>query len=167
MKSNDITGDNGGACESQPADLIANYQLDPRIENSSYRLLDLPLCEVRLKDNANFPWVILIPRCNNITEIIDLTTEQQNQLIRELSLASKVMTEVYQPDKLNVGALGNIVPQLHIHIVARYETDPLWPHGVWQAATPEFLYEKHKLVQTIELLSNHFQVNNQSSLGDY
>lgn len=163
MKSNENTGKNGGGCESELPDFAQNYTLDSRIDNSSYHLVNLPLCEVRLKENAMFPWLILIPRCENITEIMDLTLEQQNQLMQELSVASQVMRNVYQPDKLNVGALGNIVAQLHIHVVARFQMDALWPHGVWQATTPELRYEQEKLVHTIERLSNHFAAKNLGS----
>lgn len=105
--------------------------LDPRVETTSFLVTDLPLCQVRLNENACFPWILLIPKRENIVEIIDLPEEDRLQLMKEIALASHVMKDLFSPTKLNVASLGNIVPQLHLHIIARYESDPAWPGPVW------------------------------------
>lgn len=106
-------------------------QLDPRLESDSTFFLDLGLCEVRLNHNAAFPWILLIPRREGISELIELNPSDQQLLMQEIVLASQVMHHLFQPTKLNVASLGNLVPQLHVHIVARYNTDRAWPHPVW------------------------------------
>ena len=107
--------------------------LDPRIESDSTYILDLELCEVRLNHNAAFPWILLIPKDEGISEIIDLAPSNQPLLMSEIVLASQVMQRLFQPTKLNIASLGNIVPQLHVHIVARYDTDKAWPHPIWNS----------------------------------
>lgn len=107
--------------------------LDPRLETSSAFVTDLALCQVRLSHNAAFPWILLIPQRDEVTEIIDLDIADQQILMQEIALASEVMRRLFQPNKLNVASLGNIVPQLHVHVVARYETDDAWPHPIWNS----------------------------------
>jgi len=107
--------------------------LDPQLESDSAFILDLELCEVRLNHNAAFPWILLIPKGEGISEIIDLTPSSQPVLMSEIVLASQVMQRLFQPTKLNIASLGNIVPQLHVHIVARYDTDKAWPHPIWNS----------------------------------
>lgn len=106
-------------------------KLDPRLKAASFPVTDLPLCHIRLHENAAFPWVLLIPQRENAIEIIDLSRDDQHQLMEEIRLASHVMQKLFTPTKLNVGNLGNIVPQLHIHMIARFTHDPAWPHPVW------------------------------------
>ena len=106
-------------------------QLDSRLESDSIFVVDLNLCQLRLHNNATFPWVILIPKRDNASEIIDLNKEDQQLLMMEIAQVSRVMKQLFKPDKLNVASLGNIVSQLHIHIIARYEADPAWPGTVW------------------------------------
>jgi len=108
-----------------------NFVLAPRLEQDSYFLTSLSLSEVRLHKNAAFPWLILIPRRANMVEIIDLNDEDQNQLLKEIRLTSHILKNYYQPQKLNIANLGNIVSQLHIHIIARFETDKAWPQPIW------------------------------------
>ena len=105
--------------------------LNEELAKNSRFVTDLPLCEVRIQNEARFPWILLIPKRDNIVEIIDLSIEDQEQLLKELRIASKVMQESFDADKLNIGALGNIVKQLHVHVIARYETDLAWPNPVW------------------------------------
>jgi diadenosine tetraphosphate (Ap4A) HIT family hydrolase len=107
--------------------------LDSRLEGDSYYITDLALCQVRLHHNAAFPWVLLTPQRPSLCEIIDLTPEDQHTLMQEIAFVSQIMRQVFEPKKLNIAALGNIVPQLHIHIIARYETDAAWPHPVWNS----------------------------------
>ncbi len=107
------------------------FYLDPRLSNDSFELINLALSKVMLVNNSFFPWVMLIPRKNNLKEIIDLNQQDRIILMEEISLVSQVMIDVFAPDKLNIAALGNIVPQLHIHIVARYSHDLAWPQPVF------------------------------------
>lgn len=108
-----------------------SFTLSKRIEADSAFITDLDLCQLRLIDNVTFPWVVLIPRQDGIKETIDLSEEDQQQLMREIATVSKAMQAIYTPDKLNVAALGNMVPQLHVHVIARFEGDAVWPAPIW------------------------------------
>lgn len=112
--------------------------LDPRLRDSSFFIIDLSLCQVRLSNNAAFPWIILIPRVEEIQEISDLNEVDQQKLMREITQVSKAMQTLFNPHKLNVASLGNVVPQLHIHIIARMKSDPAWPNPVWNTVTAEY-----------------------------
>ena len=107
------------------------FELHPQLENDTDYIFQLPLCRVRLMDNSLFPWIILVPAIENITELTDLTTNDQRQLMDEICRMSELMKKAFNPDKLNVATLGNQVPQLHIHIIARYKSDSAWPNPVW------------------------------------
>ena len=98
---------------------------------SSHYVSDLKLCSIRLIDNQNFPWIILIPKRKGVTDITNLKSNDQILLIKEIVLASKLMKKVFKTNNLNVEKIGNIVPQLHIHIIARYKNDLTWPLSVW------------------------------------
>ena len=98
---------------------------------SSHYISDLKLCSIRLIDNQKFPWIILIPKRRGITDITNLASKDQILLMKEIVYASKLMKKVFKTKKLNVEKIGNIVPQLHIHIIARYKTDVSWPLSVW------------------------------------
>ena len=99
--------------------------------NSSYYLSELKLCTVRLIDNQKFPWIILIPKRKSITDISELKLKDQLLLIKEIVYCSKLMKKIFKTSKLNVEKIGNIVPQLHIHIIARNKNDSSWPLSVW------------------------------------
>jgi diadenosine tetraphosphate (Ap4A) HIT family hydrolase len=107
------------------------FRLAERLEADTYPLADWPLCRVLLMDDARFPWLILVPKRADISEITELSAPDQAELMREISRAMSALSAVTQPDKVNLGALGNIVRQLHIHIVARFASDPAWPGPVW------------------------------------
>ena len=98
---------------------------------SSHYISDLKLCSVRLIDNQHFPWIILIPKRKGITDITNLVSKDQILLMKEIVHASKLMKKVFKTKKLNVEKIGNIVPQLHIHIIVRYKNDLTWPLSVW------------------------------------
>ena len=98
---------------------------------SSHYISDLKLCSVRLIDNQKFPWIILIPKRKGIIDITELNSKDQILLMKEIVHASKLMKKVFKTKKLNVEKIGNIVPQLHIHIIARYKNDLTWPLSVW------------------------------------
>lgn len=123
------------------------WQLDLRLADDTVPVADLPLCEVRLMDDANHPWLVLVPKVVGAVEILDLTSSQRAMLGAEIALASRALKKLFRPDKLNVAALGNLVPQLHIHVIARFRTDIAWPRPVWGAAdarpyAPEDLVER-------------------------
>ena len=107
------------------------FKLHKKFLKSSHHLLDLKLCTVRLNDNSKFPWIMLIPKRKNINDITNLNSKDQMLLMREIVFSSKVMKKLFKTSKLNVEKVGNIVPQLHIHIIARYKKDSSWPLSVW------------------------------------
>lgn len=108
--------------------------IDERLTQGAHWIVSWPLSEIYLKDNELFPWLVLIPRVDqNITEIHQLNAVQQQKLMQEIARLSEIMSAYFEADKINVGALGNIVRQLHIHVISRKQNDLLWPHSLWQA----------------------------------
>ena len=108
-----------------------SFKLDRKFLKTSHHLIDLKLCTIRINDNSKFPWIILIPKRNKITDMSELNSKDQTQLMNEIVYASKVMKKLFKTSKLNVEKIGNIVPQLHIHIIARSKKDSSWPLSVW------------------------------------
>ena len=98
---------------------------------SSHYIGDLKLCSIRLINNQKFPWIILIPKREGVTDITNLNSKDQLLLMKEVVYCSKLMKKIFKTSKLNVEKIGNIVPQLHIHIIARYQNDSSWPLSVW------------------------------------
>lgn len=109
----------------------AAFALDPRLAADTRLVAALPLCDVLLMNDARYPWLILVPRRAGLVEIADLDTGGQAALWQEVSRATAALRAVVRCDKLNLGALGNIVRQLHVHLVARVEGDAAWPGPVW------------------------------------
>lgn len=109
----------------------SSFSLDPRLEESSILITTLSLSQIRLSLNATWPWIILIPRRANISEISDLCAADAHLLMNEICYCSQKLTSCVPCDKINVAALGNIVSQLHVHIVARRINDAQWPHPIW------------------------------------
>ena len=107
------------------------FKINNKFLKSSYYIADLKLCSVRLNDNSKFPWLILIPKRKNVTDISDLNSKDQILLMKEIVFVSKLMKKLFKTSKLNVEKIGNIVPQLHIHIISRKKTDSSWPLSVW------------------------------------
>ena len=107
------------------------FALHPQLEADTTPVGDLPLSRVLLMDDANYPWLILVPRLPAMVELIDLEANAQNQLTAEIARASAALKALTACDKLNVAALGNMVPQLHVHVIARRKTDAAWPKPVW------------------------------------
>jgi diadenosine tetraphosphate (Ap4A) HIT family hydrolase len=107
------------------------FVLHPQLAKDSVWLSDWPLCQLRLINDKNYPWFILVPRRPDVREIIDLTDEEQGLLWRESQKLSLLLKQQYAPDKLNIAALGNMVPQLHLHHIGRYISDAAWPAPVW------------------------------------
>ena len=108
-----------------------SFKLDKKFLKTSHHLIDLKLCTIRLNDNSKFPWIIIIPKRNKITDISDLNSKDQTLLMKEIVYVSKIMKKLFKTSKLNVEKIGNIVPQLHIHIIARSKKDSSWPLSVW------------------------------------
>ncbi|HEX6010404.1 MAG TPA: HIT domain-containing protein [Geminicoccaceae bacterium] len=107
------------------------FALDPRIDETSVPVADWPLSQLRLKDDARFHWLLLIPRRPRVVELTDLAEDDYLQLNAEVLAANRLLQEVERPDKINVATLGNVVPQLHVHVVGRFASDPAWPDAVW------------------------------------
>ena len=107
------------------------FELHPRLAQDTFLVGDFPLCHLLLMNDANYPWFILVPRRAEVREIFQLENQDQQQLLKESSLLSKALNQLFQADKLNIAALGNMVPQLHIHHIVRYQTDQAWPNPVW------------------------------------
>jgi diadenosine tetraphosphate (Ap4A) HIT family hydrolase len=107
------------------------YRINKKFLKSSHHIIELKLCSIRLHDNSKFPWLILIPKRKNVTDISDLNFKDQILLMKEIVFVSKLMKKLFKTSKLNVEKIGNIVPQLHIHIISRKKTDSSWPLSVW------------------------------------
>lgn len=131
------------------------FNINARLEGDSYFVTDLPLCAVRLMKDANYPWLMLVPRKPDLVEIIDLDEDDQQQLMREIALASKALRAASDCEKLNVGALGNQVSQLHVHVIGRFREDPAWPGPVW-GAVPSLKYDPERAETLIDDLKDAF-----------
>jgi diadenosine tetraphosphate (Ap4A) HIT family hydrolase len=123
--------------EAASAPARMSFTLHPTLVRDTLEVTRLPLCRVLLMKDSRFPWLILVPERDSVREIHDLPPADRATLIEEIALASEVLSRLFRPDKLNVGALGNIVPQLHIHVVARTASDPAWPGPVWGSGAAE------------------------------
>ena len=113
------------------------FHLHDRLEADTAPVAQLPLCRVLLMDNRVWPWLILVPTQPGLTEIHQLSREDQHRLMDEIALSSRTLEALFIPDKINVGALGNLVPQLHVHVIARSKADPAWPGPVWGSGFAE------------------------------
>ena len=128
-----------------------SWSLHPQLARDTVNLGDLPLSRILVVNDANWPWLLLVPRRLGVSEVIDLDEVEQSQLMREIARVARAMKAVTACDKLNVAALGNVVPQLHVHVIARREGDAGWPRPVWGAAPP-IAYDKNVLEQSVESL---------------
>jgi len=115
---------------------MPDFALDPRLAADTIPVADLALCAVRLSHDASYTWLILVPRHAGIVEIIDLGEADRIALMQEIAEVSTVLKETVRCDKLNVAALGNSVPQLHVHVIARRHDDAAWPRPIWGATPP-------------------------------
>jgi len=107
------------------------WSLNPQLAKDTVEVGDLLLARVLLMNDANFPWLLLVPRRPNVSEVFDLDEIEQGQLVSEITLLARVLKDVTTCDKLNIATIGNVVPQLHVHIVARRRDDAAWPQPVW------------------------------------
>ena len=129
-------------------------KINKNLLKDSYFIKDLELCSVRLIDNSKFPWIILVPNRKNITDITELKSKDQMLLMKEIVKCSNLMKKIFKAKKLNVEKIGNIVPQLHIHIIARSTKDKTWPLSVW--VTKRKIYSKKLLETVITRLKKYF-----------
>jgi diadenosine tetraphosphate (Ap4A) HIT family hydrolase len=132
------------------------FALHPRLAQDTVEVARLSLCRVLVMKDRRFPWLVLVPERESVREIHELAPADRAALVEEIARTGEVLTLLFKPDKLNVGALGNLVPQLHVHVVARRATDPAWPGPVWGygAAVP---YEAGELEEIRERLSGAFR----------
>ncbi|KPH93524.1 histidine triad (HIT) protein [Pseudoalteromonas porphyrae] len=111
--------------------MTVEFSLAPEFVRDCIEVVDWPLCKVLLMNDSQYPWFILVPRQAGLKESIDLSDDDQILLMKESAKLSRLLQSIFNPDKLNVAALGNMVPQLHIHHIARFKTDVAWPAPVW------------------------------------
>jgi diadenosine tetraphosphate (Ap4A) HIT family hydrolase len=115
---------------------MSEFAVDPVIQSLTLKLADWPLCRVFVYNDSRFPWGLLVPRRAGVVEICDLGAGDQAQLMEEIDRLSKLVRALPGVEKLNVGALGNMVPQLHVHVIGRHKGDPAWPGPVWGHSPP-------------------------------
>lgn len=108
-----------------------NFILHPQLAADTFMIGDWPLCRLLRMNDRSYPWLILVPKIADIREIIDLGASDRQRLMSEIAQASLALRHLLTPDKINVAALGNVVPQLHVHIIARFTNDPAWPRPIW------------------------------------
>ena len=128
-----------------------HYELHPQLAADTHPLASLDLCELRLMDDANYPWLVLVPRIANARELLELDAGQRHRLTDEIDLAGRALRAAVRPFKLNVAALGNLVPQLHVHVIARYTDDIAWPRPVWGAANAR-PYAPEEMIERVQAL---------------
>ncbi len=116
---------------------MTTFILDQNLDRDTIPLGRMALARVLLMNDARYPWIILVPEKPDLAEIIDLAEEDRQQLMREIAAASEALKALFNPDKLNVGALGNRVRQLHVHVLARFQSDAAWPGPVWGVGQAE------------------------------
>ncbi len=126
------------------------FELHPSLQKKDY-ICDLDLCTVLFEDNKNYPWIFLVPQLENIKSMRDLTHEQRLKLMTEIEKAETVMADLFHPTQTNVAMIGNMTPQLHVHIICRFEGDPAWPGTVWsEKAVPYSPQEKENTILKIK-----------------
>jgi diadenosine tetraphosphate (Ap4A) HIT family hydrolase len=127
------------------------FMLHPKLEADMYAAADWPLCRVLVMNDARYPWLVLVPRREGVTEVTALEPSDRALLMSEINRAGRLIQNFPGVTKLNIGALGNLVPQLHVHVVGRHQSDPAWPGPVWghSSAVP---YANDALVRILELV---------------
>jgi diadenosine tetraphosphate (Ap4A) HIT family hydrolase len=131
------------------------FPLDPRLAGDTLPVGDLALSSVLLLNDSRFPWLVLVPRRADVSEITDLSDKDAETLMSEIRITTRVMLTLAKPDKVNVAAIGNIVSQLHVHVVGRFRSDPAWPGPVWGFGT-RVPYPDHAAATLIERAATLF-----------
>jgi diadenosine tetraphosphate (Ap4A) HIT family hydrolase len=127
------------------------WSLHPQLDKDTINIGDLPLSRVLVSKDANYPWLVLVPRRADVIEIVDLDEVAQAQLMTEINRVARALQDVTQPDKLNIAALGNVVPQFHVHIIARRRNDAAWPRPVW-GVVPALAHDPQEIETFIGVL---------------
>lgn len=138
------------------------FELHPKLAADTFVIGDLDLCRLLLMNDSQYPWCVLVPRRPDIREIYQLSEADQQLLLRESSTLGRAMMKAFDGTKLNIGALGNVVPQLHVHHIVRFETDPAWPNPVW-GRLPAKPYEDAARRTFVQRLRPHLAVAPQQS----
>lgn len=131
------------------------FELDPRLKNDCFILLDSLTCQVLLMNNKDFPWFIIVPKTDK-TEIFELGEDLQADVMKVINQLSQFMNVEFNPDKMNIACIGNIVKQLHIHVIARFKTDRCWPGVVW--GSPAETKYTQKAVNNLKIKLNNILV---------
>jgi len=132
------------------------FELHPRLNEDCITIGNFPLCRLLMMNDASYPWFILVPQRPEVREMFELSLVDQQQLMVESSLLSKAISEQFHADKINVAALGNVVPQLHVHHIARFVNDPAWPAPVWGHAEAN-PYSDEKAATLVEAMRELFR----------
>lgn len=127
------------------------FVLDPRLEGDSVLVCDLDLSTVRLMKDARFPWVILVPRIAGLAELIDLSQTDRQAVTDEIDRVTRALLDHTSADKMNVAALGNMVRQLHVHVIARFDGDAAWPGPIWGVRTVKAYVEEDRVERVVAL----------------
>lgn len=130
---------------------MTNFQLHHQLKADTIYIKDLEICTVRLMNDSTYPWVILVPKRPNKKEIFELSQSEQDIVNREISTTAKTLNHHFKAEKMNIATLGNMVPQLHIHVIARHKTDPTFPAPVW-GNTMVIPYTEAELQKIVEVL---------------
>ena len=130
------------------------FNLHPALAQKEF-VCDLPFCRVLFEDNADYPWIFLVPRKNGVRNMLDLTTEERLTLMREIEICETAMNTLYRPTQTNVAMIGNMTPQLHVHIICRFEGDPAWPGTVWNR--PARTYSSEEKTKTISKIKKEIE----------
>jgi diadenosine tetraphosphate (Ap4A) HIT family hydrolase len=136
----------------------STWTLHPQLAQDTVPVGDLPLARVLLANDANYPWLILVPRLPGLVELIDLEENAQVQLLGEVAASARALKTITECDKLNIAALGNQVPQLHVHVIARKRTDAAWPRPIW-GIKPLAVYEEGRKSLLINSLRETLKAN--------
>ena len=143
-----------------------DFKIDGRLLVGSIYLGKWPLSHVFLKDNADYSWCVLVPEVAEVQDIMQLSREKQHQLMDEIAALSSMVRDYFNPDKINVANLGNSVSQLHVHVVARFEHDKLWPHAIWQNKLTDSPYSdsaREKIVADLKPLVESYLYSSKGS----
>ena len=137
------------------------FTLDERLDDDTFHVTDLELCRVLLMNNAFFSWVILVPRMAELAEITDLPKDKQHQLMDEITAVSDALQSITHADKMNVAALGNMVRQLHVHIIARFAGDAAWPNPVWGSEGEAYdIATRDEMIEVLQNALSHLSKEN-------
>ena len=134
------------------------FELHPVLENDSVLIGRFGLCQIRLINDSNYPWVLLVPEREGVTEIHQLSVEDRSLLAEESAFISAILADLFEADKMNIAALGNMVRQLHVHHIVRYKTDPAWPAPIW-GKLPMKPYSDVALEETADKIAAALQLD--------